>query len=121
MTGRRTQRTARVSSQVRQAIAEAVATRLKDPRVQLVTVTDVDVSPDLSHATVRVSAMGSEDEKAEAMVGLEHARGFLRSYLARRLDLRTTPELHFVLDRGLDHARHIDRLLKELDTGDETS
>ncbi len=79
-----------------------------------VTVTDVSVSPDISHATVQVSVMGSDDDKARALDGLNSAKGFLRSHLAGTLKLRVTPELHFSLDRGLEHARRIDELLDGL-------
>ena len=103
----------RVATHIHHTLADALATRVKDPRVGFVTVTHVEVSADLGHATVAVSILGSEDEKSEAMEGLARARGFLRSQLARALDLRTVPELHFVLDRGLEHARRIDELLSE--------
>src|SRR6266566_2909213 len=69
---------------------------------------------DLAHARVRVSVMGSEDEKAKSLAGLESAARFLRSQLARELSLRVTPELRFELDRGLEHAQRIDRMLRDL-------
>lgn len=105
----------RISELVRQAISTALATELKDPRVGFVTVTRVTVSPDITHANVYVSVMGSEEEKARAMEGLENATGFLRTYVARQLHARTAPELHMELDRGLDHAAHIDEILQKLD------
>ena len=99
---------------IRQILAQALATRVKDPRVGFVTITGVSVSKDLSHATARVSVMGSEEERSEAMTGLESASGFLRSVIANSADLRITPELHFVLDRGLEHAHRIDKLLNDI-------
>lgn len=104
----------RLAALVHETLAEALANRIKDPRVGFVTLTGVDVSHDGGHATVRVSVMGTEEEKASAMTGLNSARGFLRSHLARALTLRTTPELHFQLDRGLEHAQRINQLLAEL-------
>jgi ribosome-binding factor A len=103
-----------MSELIRQTVADAIATELKDPRVGFVTVTRVTVSPDVSHASVYVSVLGSEEEKAKAMEGLAHARGFLRTYLARHLRVRTAPELHIALDRGLEHAAHIDEILQQL-------
>jgi len=104
----------RLAALIREGIAESLANRVKDPRIGFVTVTRVTVSPDVSHATVRVSVMGSEDQKDSAMAGLQHARGFLRTQLARSLELRTAPELHFVLDRGLENAARIDTILEQI-------
>jgi ribosome-binding factor A len=87
---------------------------MRDPRVALVTVTRVEVSSDFSHASVHVSALGSEDARAQALAGLESARGFLRRELARRLSLRVTPELRFFLDRGAEHSQNISSLLDRL-------
>ncbi len=109
----------RMSELVRHAIAEAITTELKDPRVGFVTVTRVDVSPDGTHANVFVGVMGSEEEKAKAMEGLGRARGFLRTYIARHLHVRTAPELHIALDRGLEHAAHIDEILQKINDEDQ--
>jgi ribosome-binding factor A len=107
-------RVERLAALIRESIAGALATQVKDPRIGFVTVTRVTVSPDVSHATVRVSVMGTEDQKDSSMAGLDHARGFLRTYLARSLELRAAPELHFVLDRGLENASRIDTILSQI-------
>lgn len=104
----------RLAALVQETLASAITTSLKDPRVGFVTITNVQVTPDGHHATVRVSVLGSEEEKGQAMEGLESARGFLRSILASRLSLRVTPDLRFELDRGLEHAQRIDAILEEL-------
>jgi ribosome-binding factor A len=109
-------RSERVAALVQEALAETLGNKIKDPRVGFVTVTGVTVSPDNSHATVRVSVLGDEHEKAEALQGLESASGYLRSTLAQTLSLRITPELHFVLDRGIEHAARINRILDDLKT-----
>lgn len=110
----------RVATLVHETLAEVLATRIKDPRVGFVTITGVEVSSDCTHANVRVSALGSEDEKNRAMEGLASARGYLRTQLAQALPLRVAPEIHFVLDRGLEHAQRIgeilDRIAEERDT-----
>ena len=108
----------RVAALIQETLASALATQVKDPRIGFTTLTGVTVTPDYSHATVRVSVLGSEDEKLGALEGLRSAGGFLRSVLAKALPLRTVPELHFVLDRGLEHAQRIDKLLGEK-AGDE--
>ncbi len=114
MKQRRSHRPARVAEAIRQTVAAFLTSNVRDPRVGFVTVTGVQVSADLAHARVRVSVMGSEDEKAKSLAGLESAARFLRSQLARELSLRVTPELRFELDRGLEHAQRIDRMLRDL-------
>jgi ribosome-binding factor A len=104
----------RVAEAIRQTVAAFLTSNVRDPRVGFVTVTGVAVSADLSHAAVRVSVMGTEAEKATSLAGLDSAARFLRSQLGRELPLRVTPELRFELDRGLEHAQHIDRVLREL-------
>ena len=103
----------RVAALIQQQLALALQAHLKDPRIGFVTITSVTVSPDVSHAQVRVAVMGTEEEKSSAMEGLASARGFLRSRLAKALPLRTAPDLHFHLDRGLEHTARIDTLLNE--------
>jgi ribosome-binding factor A len=111
----------RISELIRHAIADAIATELKDPRVGFATVTRVTVSSDVTHANVYVSVLGSEEEKARAMEGLGHANGFLRTYVARHLHIRTAPELHIELDRGLEHAARIDEILDKINETEERS
>ncbi len=121
MKTRGSHRQERVVTLIRQILAEALTTRMKDPRVGFVTLTGVTVSADCSHATVRVSIMGDDQEKAEALEGLQHASGYLRSLVARSTDLRTAPELHFVIDRGLEHARRIDNILASINRPESES
>lgn len=110
----RKHRPERLAAVIHESIAEGIATAVKDPRVGFVTVTGVSVSADGTHALVRISVMGTEQEKVSALDGLDSARGFLRTRLARTLSLRTAPDLKFELDRGLEHAAHINRLLSDL-------
>ena len=104
----------RVSELIRQAVGQFLTGDVRDPRIGFVTVIGVDVSADLSHANVRVSVMGSEEEKAQSLEGLASAARYLRAQLSSDLHLRTSPELHFHLDRGIEHAQRIDQVLKEL-------
>lgn len=111
----------RLAALLRETLARALTAQVRDPRVGFVTITGVVMSPDATHATVRVSVMGTEEQKASAMAGLDSARGFLRTHVARALRLRSTPELHFRLDRGLEHAQRINQLLTELKRGETPS
>lgn len=107
----------RVGELIRQEVAAFLTSDARDPRIGFVTVTAVDVSADLAHARVRVSVMGAEEEKTRTLEGLESAARFLRAQLAKVLHLRVAPDLRFVLDRGLEHAQRIERMLKELKEG----
>lgn len=99
---------------VRQVLAETITRELRDPRVGLVTVTRVAVSGDLSHAQVYVMSQGEESDRQKALEGLVSAAGFLRTRIAKALSTRTIPELHFELDRGLEHAARINAMLADL-------
>jgi len=114
---RSSHRPERVGEVIRQAVGAFLASEVRDPRIGFVTVTGVTVSPDLSHAKVWVSVMGSEEERERSLEGLASAAGHLRSQLSRQLATRVTPELTFALDRGLEHAQRIDRVLRDLKGG----
>jgi ribosome-binding factor A len=117
MIRRPSHRPERVAEAIRQAVAAFLTGNVRDPRVGFVTVTGVEITADLAHARVRVSVMGSDDEKAKSLEGLTSAARFLRAQLARELPLRVAPELRFELDRGLEHAQRIDRVLRDLKEG----
>jgi ribosome-binding factor A len=104
---------------LRQVITDSLAREVRDPRVGFVTITGVLVSGDLSHARVMVSVPGEDSEKTRAIEGLQSAAGFLRSRAARTLTTRTVPELHFELDRGLEHAARINELLNTIRREDQ--
>ncbi len=92
---------------------------VKDARIGAVTVTDVEVTQDLRHATVFVNVTGDDTRKTEALQGLSSAAGFLRSRLGRELRIRRVPELRFRIDRGYERAARISELLSEVDIPDE--
>lgn len=99
---------------IREVVSMAILTELRDPRIQDVTVTHVEVSPDMRHAKVHVSVMGDEGKERLALRGLEHASGFLQQKVARRIETRYTPRLHFALDKGVKHSIEVARILGEL-------
>lgn len=103
-----------VGETLRQVITDALARQVRDPRVGFVTVTAVLVTNDLSHARVMVSVPGEDADKTRALEGLQSAAGFLRSRAAKSLTTRSVPELHFELDRGLQHAARINELLNAI-------
>jgi ribosome-binding factor A len=111
MSGR--ERSLRVGDQIQSELADIFRRRMKNPLPGLVTVTGVEVSPDLRHATVFISAL-NEPDLDTAIKSLVHARGFLRSELGRRLRLRLVPDLRFLPDRSVEEAMRIQELLNEL-------
>jgi len=117
MARRPSHRPERVGELIRETVAAFLTEHVRDPRIGFVTVTGVEVSADLGHARVRVSVMGTDEERARSLEGLESAARFLRAQLSRELHLRTSPELRFELDRGLEHALRIDQVLKHLKDG----
>jgi ribosome-binding factor A len=105
-------RTARVAEAVREELAEIIGFELDDPRLADVDVTDVYVSHDARHASVRVAVRGDERAQNHALAALEHAGGYLRRELAGRLQLRHVPELHFERDKNPDVESRVDFLLR---------
>jgi ribosome-binding factor A len=109
----------KVAAQLREELSE-ILSRLSDPRVGLVSVIEVEVTPDLASARVKVSSLGDDEEHRARMEALEHARGFVRRELARRLrsNLRRVPEIRFIDDRNIEYAVHISQVLDEILPGD---
>ena len=105
-------RAERVSETVREELAEIIGFELSDPRLAVVDVNVVQVAPDLKHAHVLVALSGDEREQKAAMAALEHARHYLRHELARTLNLRKIPELHFEPGPGPAVAERVELLLK---------
>lgn len=101
----------RVADQIQREISDIIRTELKDPRVGLVTVTDVEVTQDYSHAKVFFTLMGDTSLAPQSQLGLERASGFLRSQLAHRMMIRTVPQLHFVYDTSVERGVHLSHLI----------
>jgi ribosome-binding factor A len=114
-------RTDRVSDVLRAELSDLLLREVHDPRVKLASITEVDVTTDLRRAIVKVSVLGDDQQRQEAIEGLRHARGFLRTELSHRLRTRVTPELVFELDRGAEHSQKISDLLESLHGRDESS
>ena len=108
-----TERMRRVNEAVRAVIADAVGD-LKDPRIGLVTITAVHVTPDLKEATVYVSVLGGEKKRAATLAGLESAHGILRARINRELSLRRTPTLAFAYDDTVERGVRMTKLIDEL-------
>jgi ribosome-binding factor A len=113
-----TERMRRVNESVRAVLADALGD-LKDPRIGFVTVTGVDTSPDLRHARVYVSVLGSEKKRARSLEGLEAAHGVLQSRLASELRLKHTPQLTFQYDPSVEEGVRMSKLIDDLAPDDD--
>jgi ribosome-binding factor A len=111
MSSRRVQKAAEA---VREVVSMAILTELNDPRVRDVTVTQVEMSPDMRQAKVHVSVMGDETKQRLSMAGLKSAAGFLQSKVASRIDARYTPRLEFLLDMGVKKSIAIAEILRRV-------
>jgi ribosome-binding factor A len=99
---------------VREVVSMAILTDLRDPRVQNVTVTGVEVAPDMRSAKVLVSVMADEGKQHLCLKGLQNASGYLQSQLAKKIDTRYTPRLTFELDQGLKKSLEVAKILHDL-------
>jgi ribosome-binding factor A len=107
-------RTRRIAEQMQRELAELVRLELKDPRVTgLITITDVEVSADQSHAKVFFTVLGGADKIEETAAGLNNAAGFLRTQLSQRMKLRTVPQLEFKYDASVERGVKLSRLIDE--------
>ncbi|MGI6604192.1 MAG: 30S ribosome-binding factor RbfA [Firmicutes bacterium] len=107
-------REAKLQEAFRQEISDLIQRELKDPRIGFVSVTAVEISGDLRHATAYVSILGSEEEKRASLEGLRRATGFVRSELGRRIRLRYTPELEFRLDDSIAYGVKLANLIGQI-------
>ena len=106
-------RAARVADQLQRDLSELIRLEVKDPRVNLVTISTVDVSRDLSHAKVFVTSMAPEHNPEQVTAALQHAAGFLRSQLARALKLRTVFQLEFIYDSSVERGIRLSQLIDQ--------
>jgi len=110
----------RVAEAIAHEVGQLLARGLKDPRIGFVTVTGAKVSPDLREAWIYYAVHGDARVRQDTAVGLEAARGFIRHEVGQAVRLRSTPELHFVVDESIDRGDRIDQLLRQVHEEDAT-
>lgn len=103
----------RVAEQIRRELSDLIRLEVKDPRVNLVTITDVEITPDYAHAKVFYTTLTPADQRDELERGLKRSAGFLRRELGRRVRIHHTPELHFVYDASVERGSHLSQLIDE--------
>ncbi len=104
-------RKVRVGEQIRRELSHLISRELKDPRIGMVTISDVEVSGDFAHAKVFYTVLGEDSASESTQQGLERAAGFMRRQLGKELTIRRTPELHFVYDSTQEEAARLDTLI----------
>ena len=114
----------RINGEVQRVLAEIIRGDIKDPRISpLTSVVAVEVAPDLKHCKAYISVLGNEQAQKDTLAGLKSAEGFIKNRLAKIVNLRNTPELHFVIDQsiayGVDMSRKIDEVVKNTVSEDE--
>ncbi|HBG02658.1 MAG TPA: 30S ribosome-binding factor RbfA [Firmicutes bacterium] len=114
-------RLGRLSEEIKREVSSILLRDVKDPRLGMISITDVNVSRDLSWAKVYFSLLGTEEERETTLEGLNRAKGFVRTELSKRLRVRHTPEIIFQFDPSLEQGAKMDALLKTLQVpkGDE--
>jgi ribosome-binding factor A len=111
--GKEFSRSQRVAEQIRRDLAELIRLEVKDPRVGFISLTDVEISPDFSHAKVYFSSMRGEEGLEDILKGLQRASGFLRRELGKRIRIHTLPELHFHYDKSVLEGSRLSALIDE--------
>ncbi len=107
-------RTSRIGEVIMRELAQMIQQEVSDPRVGMVTVSHVDVTSDLRYAKVYITRLNeteSEEDVKECIAGLTNAAGFLKRGIAKRVEIRTVPELKFYYDKSLEHGFHMDELI----------
>ena len=101
----------RIADQIQRELADIIRLELKDPRVGMITITDVEVSPDHAYAKVFFTLLGDAERIKATSDGLQHASGYLRSQIARRIKLRTVPQLQFTYDASVERGVRLSQLI----------
>lgn len=105
----------RINSEVQRELSEIIRGEVKDPRIHpMTTVVSVEVTPDLKFCKVYISVLGSEEAGKDTIKGLTSAAPFIRKELARRINLRNTPEITFILDQSIEYGVKMTRLINEV-------
>lgn len=113
-------RSDKVAEEIHKIVSALLIRGLKDPRIGFVTITGVKVTTDIRQATIYFTVIGSDEEKRDTEAGLNSARGFIRKELAQDLKMRFTPEVIFKYDTSVEYGQHIESILKEIGSKDDS-
>lgn len=110
----------RVNGEVHRVLAEIIRSEIKDPRINPMTsVVEVEVAPDLKTCKAWISVLGDEESQKDTLAGLRSAEGYIRSLLAKKINLRNTPEVRFILDQSIAYGVSMSKKIEEINRSDE--
>ena len=110
----------RVNGEVMRVLAEVIRSEIKDPRINPMTsVVAVEVAPDLKTCKAWISVLGNEESQKDTLAGLKSAEGYIRNQLARKINLRNTPEIRFIIDQSIEYGVNMSRMIDELNRADD--
>ena len=110
----------RVNGEVMRVLAEVIRSEIKDPRISPMTsVVAVEVAPDLKTCKAWISVLGNEESQKDTLAGLKSAEGYIRNQLARKINLRNTPEIRFIIDQSIEYGVNMSRMIDEVNRADD--
>ncbi|OEH85860.1 ribosome-binding factor A [Desulfuribacillus stibiiarsenatis] len=104
----------KIAEQIKKEVSQLIQQEIKDPRIGFSTVTDVEVTGDVSQATIFISVLGNETQKEDSLKALKSAVGFIRREVGRRMRLRHTPEILFSFDNSIEYGSRIEKILSDI-------
>lgn len=112
----------RINGEVLRELSNIIRGEIKDPRINLMTsVVAVEVAPDLKTCKAYISVLGDEQSQKDTLAGLKSAEGYIRRTLAKNINLRNTPEIHFILDQSIEYGVNMSKMIDQVTHGDEES
>ena len=110
----------RVNGEVMRVLAEVIRSEIKDPRINPMTsVVAVEVAPDLKTCKAWISVLGNEESQKDTLAGLKSEEGYIRNQLARKINLRNTPEIRFIIDQSIEYGVNMSRMIDEVNRADD--
>ena len=109
----------RVNGEVHRVLAEIIRSEIKDPRINpMTTVVSVEVAPDLKTCKAWISVLGNEESQKDTLAGLRSAEGYIKNQLARKINLRNTPEIRFIIDQSIEYGVTMSKLIDDVNRAD---
>ena len=109
-----------MNGEVMRVLAEVIRSEIKDPRINPMTsVVAVEVAPDLKTCKAWISVLGNEESQKDTLAGLKSAEGYIRNQLARKINLRNTPEIRFIIDQSIEYGVNMSRMIDEVNRADD--
>ena len=110
----------RVNGEVHRVLAEIIRSEIKDPRINpMTTVVSVEVAPDLKTCKAWISVLGNEESQKDTLAGLRSAEGYIKNQLARKINLRNTPEIRFIIDQSIEYGVTMSKLIDDVNRADD--